>query len=78
MEERLQEVYDWELMQLMDQWEQEQLKELEGIAALFRTDIISAGPNGRIISDPNIASIGRRPTTDTGTSSWKFVSIGTP
>jgi hypothetical protein len=32
IEERLEEVYDWELMQLMDHWEQEQLYELDGIA----------------------------------------------
>jgi hypothetical protein len=32
--ERLQAVYDWEIMQLMEQLEQEQLNGLEGIAAL--------------------------------------------
>ena len=34
IEERLQEVYDWEIMQIMDQWEQEQLNQLQSIAAL--------------------------------------------
>ena len=34
IEEQLQEVYDWEIMHLMDGLEQEQSYELEGIAAL--------------------------------------------
>ena len=34
IEERLLEVYDWETMHPRDRWEQEQLYELEGIAAL--------------------------------------------
>ena len=36
IEERLQEVYDWEIMQLMQGSEREQLYELEGVAALER------------------------------------------
>ena len=39
IEERLQEVYDWEIMQLMDQLEQEQLNGLEGIAALEQLSV---------------------------------------
>jgi hypothetical protein len=39
IEERLQEVYDWEIMQLMDQWEQEQLNGLEDIAALEQLSV---------------------------------------
>ena len=42
-EERLQEVYDWEIMQLMEQWEQAQLDELEGIAALEHSSVAQQG-----------------------------------
>ena len=40
IEERLQEVYDWEIMQMMEQWEQEQLNQLEGIAALEQLSVV--------------------------------------
>ena len=40
IEERLQEVYDWEIMQLMDGLEQEHLYELEGIAALEQLPLV--------------------------------------
>ncbi|CAF1614184.1 unnamed protein product [Didymodactylos carnosus] len=40
IEERLQEVYDWEIIQLMDQLEQEQLNGLEGIAALEQLSVV--------------------------------------
>ena len=40
IEERLQEVYDWEIMQLMDGLAQEQLYELEGIAALEQLPLV--------------------------------------
>ena len=39
IEERLQEVYDWEIMQLIDQLEQEQLNRLEYIAALEQLSV---------------------------------------
>jgi hypothetical protein len=37
--ERLQAIYDWEIMQLMDIWEQEQLDALEDIAALEQLSV---------------------------------------
>ena len=40
IEERLQEVYDWEIMHLMDGLEQEQSCELEGIAALEQLPLV--------------------------------------
>ena len=40
IEERLLETYDWETMQPQDRWEQEQLYELEGIAALEQLALV--------------------------------------
>ena len=73
IEERLQEVYDWEMMHINDHSEQGESNNLEGIAALEQLSLVhdQMDPSHQL---QNIASIGRRETTNTGTSIRKFSS----